>query len=273
MKLLFFIFILFLTVGCRKYLDWEIVDKGRKPVVNAIFITDSVPKIYIYQSVHILDKPEKNVINQAQVQLINNQNQFIIPYNNIQQCYKLDSLIIAENTKYNIKIQTPLGNIENEINTVAKINNIYVDTTLQHNEFEKKVNIKIRFKDDTYKKNYYIFYVTNNTDIQYISINDMSIEVINGIAFFTDELFNGDYKTIQTSVYLFGDNYSYSTNFLDIYLINADEHSFKYFYSTNKQINSKFNPFSEPVMIYSNIVNGYGIIGSYSVSKSTIVVQ
>ena len=122
------------------------------------------------------------------------------------------------------------------------------------------------------KKNYYILYITKDNDLQYVSVKDMSVNVLNGIAFFTDELFNGDYKTIQTSVYVWTEENNYSTSVIDIYLINADEHSYKYFYSTKMQISSKFNPFSEPVMVYSNITNGYGIIGSYSVSKNTLVI-
>ncbi len=57
---------------------------------------------------------------------------------------------------------------------------------------------------------------------------------------------------------------------IHVYLINADEATYKYMVSSSLQRMTGFIPFAEPVMVYSNVPNGYGIIGSYSVVVKSI---
>lgn len=54
------------------------------------------------------------------------------------------------------------------------------------------------------------------------------------------------------------------TNTLYAYLLNTDEHYYRYHQSLRNNYNVDGNPFAEPVLIYSNMNGGLGVFGSYN---------
>ena len=62
----------------------------------------------------------------------------------------------------------------------------------------------------------------------------------------------------------------YLSNMLYIYLMHVDENYYKYTYSVYKQQIASGSPFSEPVITYNNIKNGYGIGGAANIYKDSI---
>jgi hypothetical protein len=55
-----------------------------------------------------------------------------------------------------------------------------------------------------------------------------------------------------------------ATNTLYAYLLNTDEHYYRYHQSLSNHYNTDGNPFAEPALIYSNINGGLGAFGSYT---------
>ncbi len=262
----------FTFYGCKKYLDWNITDKGRKPVLNSMLITDSVPQLYLYESVHILDEMSFKYITNATVFAHINNTVYPLTYNTVNNYYTNDSLVFNENNVVKLTVQTYLGNIENTATIMKRLTNVSFDTTAYYDVTGNRAGfkIKLKWKDDSNTKNYYIIVATLYDDIHFFSIEDVSTIEVNGVYFLTDELFNGEWKTIEA----FGFNYPQfdekkQSGKLSIYLLSTDESAYKYFLSSRRQNYVRNSPFSEPVMVFSNVSNGYGIVGSYSIAKQT----
>ena len=59
-------------------------------------------------------------------------------------------------------------------------------------------------------------------------------------------------------------------NSLEVELINLSEDLYKYYYSQIISLSSGENPFSEPITIHQNVLNGYGIFGIGSSTKKIL---
>lgn len=259
--------------SCKKYLDMDITDKGRKPVVNALLIADSIPKISVYQSTHILDTSQSPIISNAEVFLTTNfQNTITLYYNNYLQQYVNSSIHLHEGDKIKLNVNTSIGNAEVEVTIPSKIEILNLDTLPHFDNSGNKqgIEIKLSFKDPSTTKDYYILYTQNGSYLNTIGYegNDPAIEEMNNRLFISDLTFNGKQKNISL---IFYNNYDmYPSNMLYIYLMHVDENYYKYVYSVYKQQEGNNSPFSEPVIAYNNIKNGYGIGGAANIYKDSI---
>ena len=57
---------------------------------------------------------------------------------------------------------------------------------------------------------------------------------------------------------------------LDFTITTISEEMGNYYKSNNLYYESEYNPFSEPVNVYSNIHNGYGLFSSFSTDTDLI---
>jgi len=265
--------LMLVLLSCKKYLDMDIIDKGRKPVINALFIADSVPQISVYQSKHILDASQSPVITNAEVTLTTNlQSTATLSYSTLTQQYTNQGIQLHEGDQLKLNVNTSIGNAKAEITIPSKIAILSLDTFphFDNSGNRQGIEIKLSFKDPSASKDYYILYTQT---VSYISStgyegNDPAIEEMNNRLFINDLTFNGKQKNISL---IFYNNYEeYSSNVLQIYLMHVDEHYYKYAYSAYKQQSIGNSPFSEPVIVYNNIENGYGILGSAAISVKYI---
>lgn len=261
------------VLSCKKYLDMNITDKGRKLVVNALFIADSIPKISVNQSTHILDTSQNPIISNAEVFLTTNfQNTFTLSYNTLLQQYTNSSIHLHEGDKIKLNVNTTIGNAETEVIIPSKIEILSLDTFPHFDNSGNKqgIEIKLSFKDPSTTKDYYILYTQNGSYLNTIGYeeNDPAIEELYNRLFINDLTFNGKQKNIS---FIFYNNYDmYPSNMLYIYLMHVDENYYKYAYSVYKQQEGNNSPFSEPVIAYNNIKNGYGIGGAANIYKDSI---
>jgi hypothetical protein len=174
-------------------------------------------------------------------------------------------------------------------NDMMDIENMYVAITYS--------KVKITFNDPEKIKNYYRVYleISDKYDGEYepnrrvnfysndIVFGSSSMGVANTSAYneFNDLLFDGEKYTLTLCFY---DERSYSKNDTIYYYKNIPERrevtvrleslceSYYNYLSSLSLYNSNFDGgfFSEPVQIYSNIKDGMGILGAYSVSLGTI---
>ncbi|MBR9861112.1 DUF4249 domain-containing protein [bacterium] len=145
--------------------------------------------------------------------------------------------------------------------------------------------LKIEFQDDPLSRNYYkiSFYYYDQFLAEFVPMqftsNDPSIAEYNsfrlndGSVIFNDELFNGKTKTIST-VAPFG---LVITNPNEKYLIQLEsisEDYYKYINTLQRARDSRevtfTSAFNNAVVIYSNISNGLGILGSSYTVKDTL---
>lgn len=88
---------------------------------------------------------------------------------------------------------------------------------------------------------------------------------------FSDDFFNGKTYTFQFRP----DYYSYyeqsdEENEIYITLRTIDEGQYRYFRSVDLQYENDGNPFAEPVQVYSNVENGFGIVSGSSASQVVV---
>jgi hypothetical protein len=64
-----------------------------------------------------------------------------------------------------------------------------------------------------------------------------------------------------------------ASNTLIAYLLNTDEHYYRYHQSLNNNNNVDGNPFAEPVLIYSNMNGGLGVFAAYNRTNVSMLLE
>jgi len=152
------------------------------------------------------------------------------------------------NVSFTVKFTDPVG--ENYYEIKAYSYNIYeeyeyvLDSTL--NEYVQGDLISI----DTFRQKVYMEY------------NDFfSLNALNSgqSIFINDDLFEGNTTNIKISIYDIIDE----NGQLLVELVSHSKESYLYLSSKRQQDWSREDFFSEPVFVYSNVENGYGVFGAY----------
>jgi hypothetical protein len=157
--------------------------------------------------------------------------------------------------------------------------------------------VKITFTDDASAENYYLFRIRrplfqggtipNYAGVDCMHSSDRDIEGRNNgdpIEFETcidreflmrDKNFNGKIKEVilfiqhtdLDPVFIQSTNRTYKP-IIELHSITADH--YKYSKSTGAYRDAEDNPFAEPVLVYGNVKNGYGIFVTYNLIRDTI---
>ena len=283
-----------LIISCEKIIDIDIEDKDKKIVVNGILSTDSLVKVNISKSLSILDDKDVHFINDAIVTLYENDN-FIEQLSSLDKgYYSTISFKPTLEKRYKVTVEASglkSVNAENTIPNTIKINKIDTTTTQLSDETgysEEKLECSINFTDPQNENNYYyVFakaYIPTNYDnfgnpISYELTNiffesddkiiESTINYGDGIVF-SDKLINGD--TYSLKIFISKYNFEQDTNKVYFYLNSVSKDFYLYAVSYEKHINAIYDPFVEPVQVYENINNGYGIFTGYSSFVDSITI-
>lgn len=110
-------------------------------------------------------------------------------------------------------------------------------------------------------------------EMVYLQSEDLVIEEYssadNGFVF-SDKLFDGKSYTFKGSFQDYMLSYSADTATLYISLKSLDENYYRYLYSLQKHYYAKDDFFATPVVVYTNVTDGLGIFGSYSVDTDSM---
>lgn len=290
--------------SCEKTIRIDIEDKGRKIVVNGIFEADSTLKIHLSESQYILSGNTQYVaVNDATVSLFENgiKTQILEKgYNGIYEFTPIikqatDYKIVVNSSKFgeslatsHVPESTDIDGIEYEINY----------TSDQWSQFIDGVDFKLRFQDKEAEPNFYLVQVYSTysstsynyetgeeTMIQYkeyipLISNEPSLihtnYEINGLLF-DDELFDGDMRTIgfSTDYFSYGKSGDPNNNKVPYYVVlhSLSKELYNYYLSYTKYSETEGDPFAEPVKVFNNIENGFGIFGGSSASVDSVLID
>ena len=93
----------------------------------------------------------------------------------------------------------------------------------------------------------------------------------NRYALFSDELISGRDYDLKLDLYFSAmDTTYYEFTHFDVDLQSVSKDLYLYLISSSAHENSKNNPLAEPVIVYSNVNNGLGVIGAVSSSRATV---
>jgi hypothetical protein len=285
-------------ISCEKTIKMDIADKGRKMVVNSIFAADSLLKIQLFESKYILDGSyDYPPLENHSIALFENQTEIETVGSNEFGEYQFTSKLTERNT-YSIAIYSPkYGDIaaKSYIPAKTKIDKIEYSTKITGEygyEYVDNIKFKVTFTNEKNIENFYlikIFYYTENYEYDpdtgeiisttyskyYLPLTSEDPSIystysISGLVF-SDELFDGQQHTVSCEPDFF--NYNSVSPYYSIELITLSKDLFNYYRSYAQYEETNDNPFAEPVKVYNNIENGFGIFGGYSVAIDSVEVM
>jgi hypothetical protein len=300
-KIAFLSFLIVSIFSCEKEVEIDIDEEEQKLVLNTWLKPDENPQVQVSYSSFIFDKTGTGIIDNARVLILEEGNE-IGELNHVEEgFYRNENIILKDDTNYqfevshenyesifsNEKIPTKLRDneavIEYEFNPSANYSNYtYVST----------INIKIQ--DDAEEENYYLARVAqhdtywNSGDEDTTSFrNYIYMEPIDpqtqdtylpnsgGHFILSDEIFNGNEYEMKLGVFndlreyeSQQDSSYYQSTYYEIEFHKINRALYLYLISVNN--NQYPGPFTEPTQIYSNVENGYGIVGTSSFTKYVI---
>ncbi|MCG6188197.1 DUF4249 domain-containing protein [Maribellus maritimus] len=145
-------------------------------------------------------------------------------------------------------------------------------------------NLNVQLKDKPGKDNYWIYennvvsgvkYGGGGREINTLFIDDFNKEIDTEVKYgftlflgvrLSDEGYDGQSMDFVISDFIEATEYRYTEA---VHFLNADEHYDKYIKTSilNRIKETSDLPFFEPVQMYSNIQNGYGIFGSCAITS------
>ncbi|RLD78452.1 MAG: hypothetical protein DRJ10_10320 [Bacteroidetes bacterium] len=286
--------------SCEKTVSIDIPDNGRKLTVNSFFATDSNLFISLTKSKYILDGEfEFESVENVDISFFEN-DQLIEKLNEINPGSYKSNYILKENHTYRIELTSenfPLATSESLIPERTEISSFLVYPTLD--EYGYKVNgFKLKFQDHLNEENYYFIKVYRNqkftyydeytdTEItgefmepEYLYSDDPNIfqeewGLTEGLLM-SGEFINGREYTLLFSGYTgyYYDEFEAGMNnsmtfHLEFCTVSKD--FYLYYKSLSKHREATDDFFMEPVQVYNNIENGFGIFAGYSIAKDSVM--
>lgn len=284
------VLLMFMTLfACVKEIDYK--GKGKNPVLvlNGITELDSTFRIYLERSFFFLSNEnpnEKYIKSGATLTLTNvNSGEVFIMTNSTEENRYDFPFLTPENTNFKIEIKHPdYETIKSEMKTAQKIQITSVDTSSFTNQDGLRKRAIIKWNDPVGLSYYYLRVYKIDTEFGYIyntwfssadaSLNNEFQASIDGStvetdeAIFNDILFEGKEKNLEITFYTYFGSTPEENPIYTYELVSMTEETFKYIQSVKKYFNSD-NFLTEPIKVFNNIENGFGIFGSKCVSKVT----
>lgn len=305
MKKLFTFLILILAAACEKEVIVEVPDQQAKLVVNGIIRTQANFRVTVGKTADVLDFNNASGyrVTNALVQLFeNNVLRDTLVYDSASAGYnvKRNMRPVAGRT-YLLKVSAPgFGPVESvtkaprstPIESLTRLTNVRKDAAGNFMD-----EIKLTFTDEATLGNHYFFRVRRaryqgGNSVIYAGIEcmrspDRDIEgrssgdplhfetCIDREFYMRDINFNGKKKELVLyidhnalePVYVQSLNQHYKP-IIELHTITADH--YKYNKSIGAYRDAEDNPFAEPVLVYSNVKNGYGIFTTFDVARDSI---
>ncbi len=291
------------AISCEKVLYIDLPEGEKHIVVNGVLNPDSLLKVKISKSQGILDESKTVYLQNAQAKLYEN-DVYIEDMNYKRDGFFLSSINPVPGRTYRIDVDYPGFNFVTAENVLPEKNNIVSSeasfVVLSEEIFddfifeEYGIKCKVQFEDDVNIKNYYFIGIMTERRIQfeyqigtdeysydsydYIESDDIvfnsgnsdfKIEGFSGKVF-TDDIFNGKFKTINFSFPVYNISDIPESNKFTFCLASISEDLYKYIISYNKNRKNGDNPFAQPVQIYSNVENGIGLFAGFSPAYVTV---
>ena len=303
-------FLLFILItSCKQRIN-DIPDTGRKIVINGLITNDSLFNIRISKSLYINDISGNSGfsfydLDSADIQIYQNNTYidslyhipyyafysgFVFNYGN----YKSKSIFPQPGGQY--KVIAKSHNLPDASATIIIPDQVRIErvdtsaiTLAPGSYITSNVGImcKIEFKDPVDVANYYLLniremvgenyaYTYNNLEFR---CDDPIVEekLFSGIKnegiAFSDKVINGQ-KHILTVIIkkeVIGGYTLSDTQTVCFRLYSITEEYFRYIQNLNLYEKNFGNPLSDPVMLYSNVSGGYGMVTGAAVSSYSIV--
>lgn len=275
MKRLIWVFFAALA-ACDLVVDVDIPVAAPKVTLNSVFTPDSTWRVSLSLDRHILDDGPFHPVPDATVSLYEN-DALVATLPGDGGVYRWNGQ--PESGKvYRIEATTPsFGTVRSESALPLPVALGDTEMTERMVDGFPETTVKLAFKDDPASDNYYqiaIFMTAQHYDHFHDSIitrtYPVDMEILTpltgfdgddpGSVFFKDQTFAGK----ETEITLKFHGSIRHTSQITVALRNLSEDYFRYMSTLALQGATAENPFAQPVSVFNNIENGFGIFAGYS---------
>jgi hypothetical protein len=268
----FILILVFLISSCEKPIDFTQEVKTPKLVVNSFFNPDSTWSVYLSHSLTIISPGALEPVNNATINLFEN-NELIGNFQLVRNGKYVSDIKPVENQAYSIEAEAP-GYKKVSAKSEApneSIEVLAIDTSRVDRFDEELLKFKIKVKDIGSELHYYgitlIGQIEGYWNPIYFYSNDPILNVpTDGTisAAFTNELFTNTTATIELSANVImydGSGFFYDKLIFVLSTYSKDAYLYNRSYELYNIALDDF--FAEPVQVYNNIENGFGIFSGY----------
>ncbi len=271
-----------LLFSCEKEIPLDAEQKVPRIVVNSIFGDGDTIYVHVSESRDVLYEGDLPNLTTAVVKLQDANGNTLGDFTHLGDgIYKLANYIPVAGQTYSLLVSnTGFDQVEAQTKTPAVITISSTDTLRKNDE----MNYSIKFSDDPSITNYYAIAIEQITIGDFYKFSDYYFETSeiftqNGSAdvdgtkygsifLFSDATFSGGQCDFDASNYVPAE--SIDSTIIVVSLMSLSEDYFKYKLSLEKYQETAGDPFAQPVQVYSNVENGFGIFGGYSVYRDTL---
>lgn len=291
-RFIYLILIAIVLASCVSRVDPDFPVFNGNVVVNSLLVPDSVIQVHLSASVRSDLLEIFPHLNNARVEVSDGEEVVLLQYQG-QGIYATDVRPL-EGTKYRLRITLPDITPLTALTVIPQKPEIYTTAQPEHNI------VKITIEDDPKEDNYYwvgrksfTFLGESTYYDTYVSCDfpwfddfnqTRSLDITGKMNFayhfyarLPDTQFSGKEVSFQLPHYYSdAEDYEQLPYRAYVYIINADKHLDQYMKSALIQyelgVIGDMPVFHTPLDIYSNIENGKGIFGSYTISQFDITV-
>ena len=303
--------IILIITACEKKLDIDIPEGEKHIVVNGLITPDSLLAVSVSKSQNILEDDDISFLTDAAVKLFGN-DIFVENLLHVNSGVYISTLIPEIGVNYKINVDyNNLKSVVADMILKNPVEIVSVDTTVEvhTNDYgggdtyqEYEIHYKIKIEDDGNTNDYYFLALSliqplyeydeyglptfvgyeetneyfNTNDPAFRDNNEFTLDGMFG-SVFTDELFNGTQYTLNISTGHFFDGYYRKLDgeeyIIKVKLLTVTEDIYRYIISYNLNQKTKYDPFAQPVQIYSNIENGLGLFSGYTMDVDSLVLN
>ncbi len=296
-SIILLLFIGLISNSCEKIIDINVPDKSRKIVLNSLIDPGNEVSLSLTQSKSILEDNILLVLKDAEPQLFEDGSLVgTLDYLGSDK-YSLPDFYPSVGRDYKLVVNHQLlQSAEAEISIPQTVDIVDIDTSsrVEGDWGQKVYQVNVGIDDPPNIKNYYVLSITltsriydwenqefldstqtYNTYLQALNEadNDFTGDLLeNNVSFydddklfFSDDIFAGQGNNRELAIEYYPYAYGLGDSVIvDVRLDHIDPSYFFYSISKEKYYRANDNPFVEPVQVYSNVKNGFGLLSSYS---------
>lgn len=269
-----------LLFSCELIVDVDVPFERKEVTVNAMFTPDSLWSVQLNYNRHILDNEPFEEINNATV-IIYDGNQPLDTLMNIGSGhYRSDTGKPEFDKLYSIEAVVPGYAALQSFSYIPRPAPI-TGVEMYESGIDYTTTIKVKLKDDPAENNFYELFIenenenylplTNEVETTYrrfqLTSQDPAIETDNGSftnsIVFRDVFFNG--KEVELAFKIFTNGIiNGGSAILTLRTLSEDGYNYRRTAALHDMTSG--DPFAQPVNVYNNIRNGFGIFAGYSAS-------
>lgn len=284
-------FCFMLLLSCEKEIPLDAEEKEPRIVVNCIFADGDSVYVHVSESRDVLYEGALPNLTTAVAKLYDANGNLLGDFTHqTDGYYKLSNYTPVAGATYKIEVSHAGFNTVNAQTYTPEIISIGSVDTFQTGDY---MSYNIKFPDNPSEANYYaitmekisIYEDEFTGELYYNSeyyFETSEIYTQNGYAdidgaksgsifLFSDASFNGSQCSFTGKTYMHPESIDSVIVVVGLHALSEDY--FKYKLSLEKYNETAGDPFAQPVQVYSNIENGFGIFGAYSIYRDTVLIE